>query len=60
MEALKCQAKGFGFFRPHSEQDNVQQVLWESNVGPGLECGLEKREISNGMRGNQNEGLFGV
>ena len=58
LEGLKY-AKEFGFFRPHSEQSNMWQVLREDNAGHSLERGLEKREISNGVRGNQNERLFG-
>lgn len=36
-----------------------EQVLWDNAAGHSLECRLEKRKISNGMRGNQNERLFG-
>ena len=56
---LQCYAKEFGFFRTHSEHSNVWQVLLEDNAGHSLECGLEKSGISNGMKGNQNERLFG-
>ena len=59
LEGLNCHAKEFGFFRSHSEQSNMWQVLQEDNAGHSLERGLEKREISNGVGGNQNERLFG-
>lgn len=32
---------------------------WRTMLAIQLECGLEKSRISNGMRGNQNERLFG-